>query len=155
MEDHSTLRHATLNDVPLLVKHAYNLYAQSTYSYVSWDESRAREAIEKAIIEGGKDFLVLLSYDNEKIVGGVIAYAFNPLFSSERVAVESYLWLDEEYRASHRGSELLDAYEYWCKLVDVKIAQVGLLASADQRMAKLYERRGYELGEKIFYKKLD
>lgn len=156
MEDqpHNTLRQATLNDVPLLVEHAYNLFKQSTYNYVSWDEAKAREMIEKAVIEGGKDFLVLLSYDKEDIVGGVMAYAFEPLFSKERIAVESYLWLDEDYRSSRRGQELLEAYEYWCKLVDVKIAQVGLLASADQRMAKFYERRGYKIGETVYYKEL-
>lgn len=155
MEDtHKTLRHATLADVPILVDHAYKLYQQSTYSYVSWDRDRAQQMIEKAIVEGGKDFLVLLSYDGDKIVGGVMAYAFEPLFSRERVAVESYLWLDEEFRTSRRGSELLDAYEYWCKLVNVKIAQVGLLASADPRMAKFYERRGYRVGETVYYKEL-
>ena len=152
MEEHKTLRQATLNDTELLVKHAFNLHQKSTYNYVSWDEDKAKQAIEKAIVEGGRDFLVLLSYDEDKIVGGVMAYAFAPLFSSDRLAVESYLWLDEEYRTSRRGNDLLDAYEYWCKLVDVKIAQVGLLASADPRMAKFYERRGYVLGEKVYYK---
>src|SRR5690554_5026836 len=141
MEDHRSVRIATLNDVPKIMEMAETLYKQSTYSYIDIDLSKARESIEKFIVENGKEYMVLVSYDGDEVVGVLAAYAFSPLFSKDKIAVEALLWLEPDYRTNARGNDLLDAYEYWAKLVGCKILQYGLLASADPRLGKLYERR--------------
>lgn len=150
----NTLRHAGLNDVPAIVEMGRKLYEGSVYSTVKADYTRSREMIEKFIIEGNQNFLVMLSHDEGKPVGVIAAYAFQPLFSSERIATESLLWLEPEYRTSKRGNELLDAYEYWAKLIGVSVVQYGLLASADPRLGDFYRRRGCVEVERVFYKDL-
>jgi GNAT superfamily N-acetyltransferase len=149
-----TLRHATLGDVDAILDMAKRLYEGSVYETISVDYVRARQMLERFIIEGNKEFLVMLSHDKGKPVGVIAAYAFQPLFSSEKVATECLLWLEPEYRTSARGKELLDAYEYWAKLIGVSVVQYGLLASADPRLAAFYNRRGAVEVEKVYYKDL-
>lgn len=149
----ATLRHATLNDIPVLLEMGEKLYRGSSYSFARLQPSRAREALEKFIIEGQENYLVLLSLADDKPVGVLAAYAFAPLFSDEKIGTEVLLWMEPEYRTPQRGKELLDAYEYWAKLVGCVGVQYGLLASADQRLGKFYERRGAEDVEHVYVKK--
>lgn len=154
MAEHSTLRHATLDDVPVIVEMARTLYASSVYSEISIDTAKVRQMLEKFIVEGQQNFLVVLSHDEGKPVGVLAAYAFQPLFSNDKIATEVLLWLEPEHRNTKRGKELLDAYEYWAKLIGVKVVQYGLLSSADPRLASFYERRGAFSAENIYYKKV-
>lgn len=147
-----TLKIAGLNDIPAILEMAKKLYEGSPYAALALDLVQAREQLEKFIIKGGQDYLVVLSHDEGKPVGVVAAYAFRPMFSSEKVAVESLLWLEPEYRNGRRGKELIEAYEYWAKLVGVSIVQYGLLSSADPRMEAFYKRIGATEAERIFYK---
>lgn len=149
-----TLRHASLDDVPKILQMSKDLYESSSYKRIAVDYTHARVMLEKFIIEGNKDFLVMLSHDNGKPVGVIAAYVFQPLFSSEKVATEVLLWLEPEYRTPSRAKELLDAYEYWAKLVGAAVAQYGLMSSADPRLSKFYERRGAEEVERVYYKDL-
>lgn len=154
MAETKTLRHASLDDVPKLMEMGRTLYTDSSYSLFGLDPARAQQMLEKFIIEGQEQFLVLISHDEGRSVGALAAYAFSPLFSSDKVATEVLLWLDPEYRTGHRGNELLDAYEYWAKLVGCRAAQYGLLSSADPRLARLYERRGAKETERVYLKEL-
>lgn len=147
-----TLRHAGLDDIPAIIEMAKTLYEGSTYSTMRLDLTRGVAFLEKFIIEGNENFLVMLSHDNGKPVGVIAAHAFTPLFSSEKIAAEVLFWLDPAYRTSDRGKELTLAYEYWAKLIGVSICQYGLLSSADQRLAKFYERNGAVEAERVFYK---
>lgn len=151
-----TLRHATLEDIPYIIKMGQNLYkdAGKTYQAFEVDLPRTKEMLEKFIIEGQENFLVLISHDKGTPVGAVAGYVFQPLFSRQRIATEVLLWLEPEYRTTQRGNELLDAYEYWAKLVGASLAQYGLLSSADPRLGKLYERRGAYPAEVTYYKEL-
>lgn len=150
----ATLRHASLDDIPDLIKMGKILYEGSSYANLRLDESRIRMMLEKFIIEGTENFLVLISHDNGKPVGSLVAYAFQPLFSSEKMATEVLLWLEPDYRTTQRGKELLDAYEYWAKLIGCTAVQYGLLSTADPRLAKFYERRGAEEIEKVYVRRL-
>lgn len=147
-----TLRHAGLDDIPAILDMAKKLYKGSPYEALNLDLGRAREELERFIISGKRDFMVVLSHDEGRPVGVIAAYAFKPLFSNEKVAVESLLYLEDDYRTSRRGKELLSAYEYWAKLVGVSVVQYGLLSSADPRMADLYVKQGCKEIERIYYK---
>lgn len=147
-----TLRHAGLNDIPDIMEMAKKLFYGSPYETLNLDVNRARVELERFIIESNKDFMVVLSHDDGKPVGVVAAYAFKPLFSSEKVAVECLLYLEPEYRSSRRGKELTDAYEYWAKLVGCSVVQYGLLSNADAKMADFYTRIGATEVEKVYYK---
>lgn len=152
--DHKTLRHAGMKDIPYVIEFGKKIWYESPYARFTVDEKATREQIERFIIEGQEDYLVLLSHDEGKPVGTLVAYAFKPLFSSDKAAVEVCWWLEPEYRTSKRAIEMMDAYEYWAKLVGCKVVQYGLLTSSPQRMTKLYEKRGAKLAETVYHKEL-
>lgn len=150
--DHPTLRFAGLNDIDGIIELAKKLYAESPYKVFQLDLSKVRAGLEKFIIEGGKNHLALLSHDNGRTVGALVAYAYEPLFSNERIAVEVLWYLDPSFRTSTRGVEMMNAYEYWAKGVGCKVAQYGILSSSPSGMEKLFDKRGLELTERIYQK---
>ena len=149
-----TLKQASLDDVPAIMAMGEKLYKDSVYQNMKLDLVRARQMLEKFIIEGAEDYMVVLSHDNGKPVGVIAAYVFTPLFSSDKVATEVLLWLEPEYRTTQRGKELMDAYEYWAKLVGAKLVQYGLLSTADPRLGLFYKRRGAFEAENVYYKEI-
>lgn len=153
-QKYKNLRHATLDDVPRLLEIGKVLYEGSSYENILADYDRARTMLERFIIEGQENFLVLVSHDEGNPVGVLAAYAFTPLFSTEKVATEVFLYLEPEFRSSQRGNELLDGYEYWAKLIGCRAIQYGLLASADQRLKKLYEHRGAVKTEEVYTRRV-
>lgn len=152
--EHPTLRLATLNDVPWIVSHAQKQFSSSKYANMDVDLSKAQQMIEKFIIEGKDEYLVLISHQEGTPVGCLAAYAFAPIFSTRRIAVEVCFFIEDEFRKSKRGFELMDAYEYWSKLVGCKSCQYGLLESSPERMKELYERRGAYATETVYMKDL-
>lgn len=152
--EHPTLRIANLNDVPWIISHAHEQFRASKYADMDVDLVKAQTMIEKFIIEGKDEYIVLVSHDDGKPVGCLAAYAFAPIFSTRRVGVEVCFFVEESHRQSKRGTELMDAYEYWCKLVGCKTCQYGLLTSSPGRMKELYERRGAYATETVYMKDL-
>jgi GNAT superfamily N-acetyltransferase len=151
---HPTLRFATLNDVPWIVSHAQEQFSQSKYANLEVDIIKSQQMMEKFIIEGKDEYLVLISHEEGRPVGVIAAYAFAPIFSTRRIAVEVCFFIEEPYRQSKRGVGLMEAYEYWAKLVGCKTCQYGLLESSPERMKELYERRGAYATETIYMKDL-
>jgi hypothetical protein len=152
---HKTLRHATLDDIPWIITEASKEFQESPYIEFGVNRAKARQLLEKLIIEGQENGVVLLSYDGSKIVGCLAAYAFSPLFSTNRIATECLWFLSEEYRKTARGLDMMKAYEYWAKLVGCTHVQYGLLSTSPERMKSLYDRTGAKMTEQIFTKRLD
>lgn len=151
---HKTLRHARLSDLPQLIELAKSLTAGSPMEALSVDYEKARANIEKAIISDQKEWLALVSHVDDEPVGVLVAYCFEPIFSRKKLAVEVFWYLDPEYRVGRRGIEMMEAYEYWAKLVGCEVVQYGWLVSSPEGMKKLYERSGAELAEHVYYKTL-
>lgn len=149
----TTLRKAGLNDIPVILEMGKKLLAESSYADAGWDEATARYNLEQFIIDDGQQAMCVLSMSDEgKPVGVLVAYNFQTLFSKNKVAVECVWWLDPEYRTIPRANDMMDAFEYWAKASGCYVAQYGLLASADPRLSKLYQRRGCRKIEEVYYK---
>jgi GNAT superfamily N-acetyltransferase len=149
-----TLRHATLDDVPQLLDVAFHLYEASPYLDLVADRDKCRQVMEAFIIHGNKEHLLLVSHDGDEIVGLLMAFIHKPLFSNDTMANECLMWLEPEYRSVGRSKELMDAYEYWAKLVGAKVAQYGHLSTVDERIGALYKRRGAKPIEQTYFKVL-
>lgn len=151
---HPTLRFAGLNDIDDILVLAKKLYHGSPYASLTINEEKIRGLLEKIIVEGGRDYLVLLSYDGDRTVGVLVGHAYEPVFSTDKVAIEMLWYLEPEFRNGVRGRDMMDAYEYWAKGVKAKVVQYGLLSSSPEGMASLYKRRGLDRVEQIFQKVL-
>lgn len=147
---HPTLRHAGLNDIPKIIDISQKLYQKSGLTMFNVDRKKAIETLEEFIITGQTEYLVLLSVLGDDIVGVLAAYAFKPLFSSDKLAVECLWWLDEEHRTTRRGLDMMNAYEYWARMIGCKAAQYGVLATSPRGLEKLYLKRGAEFTESVY-----
>lgn len=148
-----TLRLAGLDDIPYLMDLAKTLYETSGWDMIPVDYTKGRAMFEKFIVEGHKDALVLISHDKGKPVGVLAAYAFTPIFSQAKVAVECLWYLEPEHRG-RRGVEMKKAYEYWANLVGASFVQYGVLGTSPEGLEKLYQRDGMTLSEKVYIKKI-
>lgn len=154
-ELHKTLRHATLDDIPWIITKATEEFKDSPYFEFGVSKPKARELLEKLVVEGQEKSIVLLSHDNGLPVGCLAAYSFSPLFSTNKIATECLWFLEEAYRKTARGLDMMKAYEYWANLVGCSHVQYGLLSTSPDRMASLYARTGAQMTEQIFTKRLD
>lgn len=153
VDKHSTLRFATLEDIPELLRLG-RLAFQDLPEVFKMDVEKSKVLIEKFIVAGAQeDYLLLLSYDGDKVVGAIGAYAFEPMFSSQKIATECFWYLEEDYRGSRRALEMLEAYEYWAKLVGCVAVQYGMFTQGVD-LSGVYNKIGAGLVEKIFIKDL-
>ena len=148
------IRHATLNDVPEMLELARVLHGMARFEELPFDEDKTRAGIEKFIIGDKKTYVSLVSIEDDKVVGVLIAYCMEPLFSTKKVAIEVLLYMVPEYRSSHRGDQLIQAYEYWAKLVGASRAIGGFMYGMDERLEAFWRRRGYQDLEKLYAKDL-
>jgi GNAT superfamily N-acetyltransferase len=149
---HPTIRLGTLEDIPALLDLGEQLYKESPYKGTI-DRRKMRAHLERAVIEKGQ-YLVLISYDGDKVVGGLVAYAYQPVFSNDWIAIEVFLYVEKNYRASTRGVDLVEAFEYWGKATGCQAVQFGVLTGFPKALEKLYERRGGEMTERLYTKVL-
>jgi GNAT superfamily N-acetyltransferase len=64
-------------------------------------------------------------------------------------AIELSWWVDEEYRNTGLGKELLKAFEDWAKENNCKFMT---MVSLDDHAGHLYEKLGYTLAERTYMK---
>lgn len=148
---YENIRFAKLEDIPALMEMAQKLYVGSPYEVFKINQAKVRAALEKFVVEGQKDFLVLVAEVENKPVGVLAAYAFQPLFSDDRAAIEALWFVEPEQRKGNLGQQMMDAFEYWAQTVaHAKVVQYGYLSSSPPGMEKLYERRHLVKAEVIY-----
>ena len=150
---HGSLRLATLNDVPALLELGKDLYKDSPFASMKFDFSKVKEQLEAAIMMPDQ-WLVLVSHDEGKPVGCLVAYVFHPLYSKDKIACEVLWHLLPEYRKGRRGVDMMTAFEYWAKLLGCTVCQYGWMSSSPPRMEELYLKRGLKMVEKVYFKEL-
>lgn len=149
-----SMRLATLDDVPHIMELGEDLYKGSPLEFMDIDMSKAKAQIEAAILDN-KTWLTLVSVDGDDVVGVLIAYVFEPMYSKSKIACEVLWHLLPEYRKGRRGVDMMNAFEYWAKLLGCSVAQYGWMTSSPARMEQLYEKRGLKLVEKMYFKELN
>ncbi len=151
---HPTLRHGQLRDVDTIMELASKLHTGSPMEKIGVSFPKVRGFIETLCVEPKKNWVILISHENDVPVGCLIAHVFTPVFTENKVACEVFWYLDENHRKSRRGLDMMEAYEYWAKLQGCVVAQYGWLVSSPDKMKLLYERNGAELAEQLYYKVL-
>lgn len=150
---HPTLRQARLDDIPVLMNMAQKL-GVGPLEMLEPDPEETRIALETFIASDQKDVLMLVSHIDDRPVGCIAAYAFSPLFTKNKIAVEVFWYLEEEHRKGRRGLDMMKAFEYWAKLVGCKAVQYGWLVTSPESMKTLYEKTGAVFAEETYYKKV-
>lgn len=125
-------------------------FKASIYSDLECKEDKIDELADQ-LLHDPTNGIVILAYSESSPVGVLAALVTPLLFNHDRIASELVWWVDEEYRASGLGRELIDAFEYWGKeIAKVNHCQLSSLSSDD--LGPYYEKRGYKFIEKAYLK---
>lgn len=104
------------------------------------------EATAKAHMAGGDKVAFILDVDGGKH-GMLLALVAPSPIAPVRIADEVVFWTDPDHRG--HGRELLDAYEQWAA---GRGADVIAMHAPNDRVGKLYARRGYERADATYYR---
>lgn len=146
------LKLATRDDVDRIMP----LFKKFQEEFTPWDQfdsGEVKKNIDTLVFFNPNTGVILLEEDdNGVLVGFLIGIVAPSLFSKELHSQEMGFFLLPEYRKSRKAADLLKAYEYWAK----NIAKVDWcqLACMDDRVGKLYERKGFERRELYYMKRI-
>lgn len=136
---------ATKADIPHILDMGERFHKLSPWR----DRPYVREAVEQTLSNLIESPVGVLLYNGTGILGGVIS----PIYFGGGWVAQELFWF-----ADRNGKELLDAFEEWAgeQGADcVVMAHLTLGEEADERMRRIYEKRGYSLRETHFYKGLE
>ena len=105
LDDHVTLRSASVDDVPELLLIYEQFYDEAVYKdYLVWDGAKARDTILRGIASGARPHILAVIDDN---IVGFIAYVFDHSFSTKPCQVLMELYVVPEHRMSAIGRALV------------------------------------------------
>jgi GNAT superfamily N-acetyltransferase len=135
--DFVNYREATEADIPRLVEMGRHFLAASSYrEHLADNAEKMKETIATFI---GNDLRKVIVCENGQGVSGMLAFFVyaHPL-SGELLADELVWWVEPEARGA--GIELLKRVEAMARSMGATKMQ---MVTPDERLGKLYERRGY------------
>lgn len=100
--------------------------------------------------------LLLVAYDNEKVIGGIGGVSGPAFFNHEfTIGSERFWWLDAAYRPSRAGLLLLRGIEEAARTAGCHYWSMLALEHSDPERAEfIYTRMGYERSERMYTKRL-
>lgn len=137
---------ATEEDLPLLMEMAMKFAEASNYfEFVDKDKI---QAYILALIKADNAKSIVFLYEDK---GMLAAAASDFLFGNIKQAAELAWWVNPEERKSDVGKALMKAFEYWAYRIGAKIKVMSCL---DKSVAKYYEKNGYKLYERAYFKEV-
>jgi GNAT superfamily N-acetyltransferase len=151
------LKIATWDDYPDIMDMARKFFDLTPYAkLVDYDESKMSDVI-MSLFDNPTERIAILAVDNDgKTVGMLCAMVSEILFTRDRVASELAWWIDPEHRASRVSIDLINAFEFWAKeKAQCRYTQLATVETEQvDRISKFYKRKGYDLYERGFLKKV-
>lgn len=147
------IREATASDIPEIARLGEKFHAQAGWSEIEYSRDDCAASLA-AYLEAGC-FICLVAEIDGRIVGmaaGVVAPVY---FNVDHVSGEELFWWTDDDAPQLTGIRLLDALETLAWERGCRSWQMKSLARLNgERMARLYERRGYRASEQTFIKRL-
>jgi len=147
------IRAATVEDIPTIARLGKEFHAQAQWADI-FDYSEADCAASLTALIENEAFICLVA-DEGEIVGmtaGIVAPVY---FNHAHLSGEElFWWVDPTKGSQGIGLRLLVALEDAAKAKGCQSWQMKSIARLNgERMAKLYERRGYRASEHSFIKR--
>lgn len=137
----TTIRKATLADVPVIVSMSAKFY--ETTSYCTWADFSA-ETVANLASNLTENHVMLVAEHDGRVVGMVGLFVAPFMFNVDKIgAYEVVWWVDPDAQGNGAGKALLAAIEPACKEKGANAIQMVHLASSPPQAAMIYERMGY------------
>jgi GNAT superfamily N-acetyltransferase len=146
------IRIATMEDAPALAAIGRKMHASSNYARLVYDEAKVQALIE-ALVESG---FAMVAMREGEIVGGMIGTVYQPYFTTDLVASDLALFIDDDYRGGADAVRLVKAFDDWA-LVQPGVKQIrpGSTIGGDTSLvSKLYKHEGYQVAGAVFMKEV-
>lgn len=134
-----TLRRATADDTPSLIRLAGHFIEGTIYGEIFAVNPQALEVLIALILTRGVVFVVDAGASGIIAMLGAIAVP-HPV-TGDLFAEEQAWWVEPEYRGTSVGPALMDAFEQWAYEQGARFAKVA--APAGSSVGTYYARRGY------------
>lgn len=146
------IREATASDIPGIARLGEKFHAAAGWEEIPY--SRADCEASLATFMEADCFICLVAEQGGEIVGMAAGIVSPVYFNRSHVSGEELFWWSDD-KAPLAGIRLLDALEKAGRERGCHTWQMKSLARLNgERMAKLYERRGYRASENSFIKRL-
>jgi GNAT superfamily N-acetyltransferase len=140
------IRPATEPDIPRLLKMGARFIAETPYKNHIFANPEQMEKLAKQLMASGG----VLVYERDGELIGMLGYVVFPHYvSGELIAGEVFWWVEPEARGI--GRELMKVAEEQARAAGAKRFQ---FVAPTERVAKLYERLGYERVEVMYQRAL-
>lgn len=106
------------------------------------------DALLNSMLAAPNNTDVILISEHGFIAGKAVPFPFGPSI----VATELGWYIRPEARGNGKGTEFLDAFEYWAKYV--AICDLVNMSSLDDKVGEYLKGKGYELSERAYIKEL-
>lgn len=146
-----SLRLATKEDYPHLIRMARRFHEASPYSDLEFSEEQSRAVFDKYLNSNKTEIVIILSEDTDGPTGMIIGAAASLPFSKDKVASELAWWVDEDKRGSKDSLMLFKAYQDWARRVGSKITQMAMLDDVTN-LNKFYLKQGFVPAERSYIK---
>lgn len=147
---------ATKKDIDQIIPLCQNFHKASPYKDYDFDIPKVQKVIKDLLLDPTRA-TIILAVNSGTVIGVIGGAATELLLSQELICTELMWWVEEEYRGTTIGFQLLEAYEYWAKnIARAKIIQVAALDTKhSSQLETYYKSKGYKLSEKAFIKEID
>jgi RimJ/RimL family protein N-acetyltransferase len=132
------IRNATERDIPDIIRMGHEFMETSAYSRHLTENHECMATMARRLI-GQSSGALLVSEEDDALVGMIGMFAFPHHFSGEIIAGEVIWWVAPTHRGT--GLRLFRAAEQWAKSVGAKRIQ---MIAPNPSVGKIYERMGYE-----------
>jgi GNAT superfamily N-acetyltransferase len=147
------LKIATWDDYVHIKTMCLNFAQASPYADVEIDKEKMEELISDILEGDGTKSIIILGVVDDKPVAMMAASEM--LLNRQFIAQEVIFWVEPEHRGSRLALKLMEAYEFWAKKVGCSFTQMSLVETEQaQKIARLYERKGYAPIERGFLKRV-
>lgn len=151
LKGEARLKLLTESERAAALRMATDFFNASHYKQYGIDTDEVNDLITTFIADRAEKTCYILMVDEEP-VGLLAALAAKNQFNKFKITAELIWWIDPGYRNFRHSTLMLDAYEYWAK--EVQKAQICQLACLDEKLHKLYTRRGFTRGEFAYMKEI-
>ena len=126
---------------------------EAGHSRLGWDSTKMYAFYDNAI--NSKDFFFHCLVADNEVVGFLIGFLAPAYFSHVLQATEIAWYVVPEHRGKGEALKMLELFEEWSKkhgAVCVNMGSVEIIHA--EKIAKVYNKRGYTLNENTFTKEL-
>lgn len=136
----TSLRFATADDIPALCELGRRYHAESSFANSAYSPFKVSILLARLISGQG---CVIVAEKDEQIIGGIAGVVIEAWYSTEKVAHDFCLFVDEKHRNGMLGTRIVRKFIAWAHRNGAKRIQMGITSGIHvERTAKLYAALG-------------